>query len=61
MALGFGILRLDPRAFWSMTPKELAAAARAVTGHHPASGPHLARSDLTALMAAYPDVEPPHD
>ncbi|MEL6966010.1 MAG: phage tail assembly chaperone [Pseudomonadota bacterium] len=26
MAFGFGVLRLSPEAFWSMTPKELAAA-----------------------------------
>ena len=24
MATGFGLLRLSPRAFWSMTPKEFA-------------------------------------
>lgn len=27
MAFGFGVLRLSPAAFWSMTPRELAAAA----------------------------------
>lgn len=55
MALGLGILRLDPRAFWAMTPREFAAAARAVTG--PASKPTArpARSDLADLMAHFPD------
>ena len=54
MAMGLGILRLDPRAFWAMTPLEFAAAARAVLGTNAA--PSLpGRADLAALMAQFPD------
>jgi uncharacterized phage protein (TIGR02216 family) len=48
--VGFGLLRLSPRDFWSMTPRELAAAMRDLGV--PAAP---ARSDLESLMAAYPD------
>ena len=30
MGLGLGLLRLESRAFWSLTPREFAAAARAI-------------------------------
>ena len=54
MAMGLGILRLDPKSFWSMTPLEFAAAARAVLG--PTEAPGLpTRDSLAALMARYPD------
>ncbi|MBX3568758.1 MAG: phage tail assembly chaperone [Rhizobiaceae bacterium] len=50
MALGFGLLRLPPRDFWSMTPREIASAM-------PAAPPREApgRDDLAALMTAFPD------
>ena len=50
LTVGFGLLRLSPRDFWSMTPRELAAAMRDFGA---AAVP--ARSDLDTLMAAYPD------
>lgn len=52
MAFGFGVLRLSPRAFWSMTPRELAAAAVGVYGRVSAAPP---RATLEALMRDYPD------
>ena len=52
MAFGLGVLRQTPRAFWSTTPRELAAAAEGAFGKSSA-GP--ARDDLRALMAAFPD------
>ena len=50
MALGLGILRLSPQAFWAMTPRELAAAAAPLAGPPP-----LARADLNRLMKEHPD------
>lgn len=51
MGFGFGVLRLSPRDFWSMTPREFAAAL-----HGPAGRPQSAtRAALAALMAAFPD------
>lgn len=52
MAAGFGLLRLSPSAFWAMTPRELAAATGGL-GAALASAP--ARSELDALMRAFPD------
>lgn len=52
MALGFGRLRLSSRAFWALTPRELAAALRAFSG--PARAP-LDQAGLAALMARFPD------
>ena len=56
MAMGLGILRLDPQAFWRMTPREFAAAARAVIGPTSNNADRPRRSDLTALMASFPDT-----
>ena len=56
MSLGLGILRLDPRAFWSMTVPEFAAAARAVTGLPHSRSALPDRDELTRLMALFPDV-----
>lgn len=53
MALGFGVLRLSPASFWAMTPRELAAAARALGGHGGRLAP--SRGGLEALMARFPD------
>ena len=52
MAFGFGWLRLSSAEFWSMTPRELAAAAEGLLG--PAAAP-LDRASLEHLMARYPD------
>ena len=54
MAAGFGVLRLSPAAFWSMTPRELAAAMTAITGRSAAVAAPSHR-DLAALMQRFPD------
>lgn len=54
MAVGLGVLRLEPRALWSMTPKELAAAVEAMSGVRGAPGPP-SRADLAVLMRRFPD------
>lgn len=54
MAFGLGILRLAPRDFWAMTPRELAAAARALRPR--AGGEAPRRADLEALMRLFPDA-----
>ncbi|MFC0219228.1 rcc01693 family protein [Pseudochelatococcus lubricantis] len=51
MRLGFGVLRLSSRAFWGMTPRELAAAAGI---YGPPRAP-LSGGELAALMRAFPD------
>lgn len=52
MAAGFGLLRLSPREFWSMTPREFASALGAMaTEGTQAPG----RADLVALMRLFPD------
>ena len=54
MALGLGLLRWSPDAFWRATPRELLAAAQGLAGR--ASGaPPPARADLDRLMRAFPD------
>ena len=58
MAFGFGILRLSPAAFWSMTPRELAAAFQARNPTQPGATDHDA---LGALMRAYPDEDIRHE
>lgn len=52
MGFAFARLHLSPDAFWAMTPRELAAAIRFVTGGSPQKPDHDA---LTRLMAAFPD------
>jgi uncharacterized phage protein (TIGR02216 family) len=54
MAAGLGLLRLPPAHFWSMTPKELAAALHGLLGPHSADAP-LPRTALTQLMSRFPD------
>jgi uncharacterized phage protein (TIGR02216 family) len=54
MAFGLGVLRLSPGAFWTMTPRELAAAYDGAAGR---KGAALERNDLEALMARHPDGE----
>lgn len=55
MATGLGLLRLAPSHFWSMTPRELAAAIRGALGIDPTDGP-LTRPDLARMMQRYPDL-----
>jgi len=59
MALGLGLLRLEPRAFWSMTPREVAAAARAILPPAALREARPTRADLTRLMSRYPDTLSP--
>ena len=54
MAAGLGLLRLPPAHFWSMTPRELAAALRGVLGRADSAAPPP-RSALTHMMTRYPD------
>ncbi len=56
MGFGFGILRLTPDAFWNMTPRELVAAYRGLTG----TGSHalFSRAALDELMTVFPDGGP---
>lgn len=51
MAFGLGRLKLSPRAFWAMTPRELAAAMSVFSA--PVSAPE--RSALAELMNRFPD------
>lgn len=52
MGFGLGMLRLPPRDFWAMTPRELASAWGAVMGDR--AGP-LERRELDGLMEQFPD------
>ena len=53
MRFGLGVLRLAPRAFWAMTPRELHAAAEGLFGTRDGAPPN--RENLDALMRAFPD------
>ncbi|MCO5083441.1 MAG: phage tail assembly chaperone [Rhizobiaceae bacterium] len=52
MAIGLGVLRLSPSAFWAMTPREF---ERAVNFTMPKRGEAPGRAVLSRLMAAFPD------
>jgi uncharacterized phage protein (TIGR02216 family) len=52
MAFGLGVLRLSPRDFWSMTPRELHHAAEAIYGRQTGAP---GRSELDSLMRLFPD------
>ncbi len=52
MAIGFGVLRLSSHDFWRLTPREFAAALRALYGEPAAP---IDRAALEALAARYPD------
>jgi uncharacterized phage protein (TIGR02216 family) len=54
MAAGLGLLRLAPRDFWAMTPRELDAALRGLLGPALEDAP-LPRTTLAQLMTRYPD------
>lgn len=53
MRFGLGVLRLPPRDFWAMTPRELCAASEGLFGR-PATAPSRAAFD--ALMRQFPDA-----
>lgn len=53
MRFGLGVLRLSPKQFWRMTPRELHAAAEGLFG--PRHGAAPPRDRLDALMRAFPD------
>ncbi len=58
MALGLGVLRLPPAAFWAMTPREFQAALEGLQGT-PFTPRPPSRSALERLMRAYPDAATP--
>ncbi len=51
MRVGLGLLRLSPREFWAMTPRELAVAL----GPLSPTRDTLSRAAFDALMQAFPD------
>ncbi len=53
MRFGFGRLRLSSSAFWSLTPAELAAAARSFA---PPGAEPLGQTGLAALIQRFPDM-----
>ncbi|SHG40069.1 rcc01693 family protein [Cognatishimia maritima] len=50
MRAGLHDLRLDPKAFWALTPAELAVMLGQPQGVTP-----MSRPQLEALLTAYPD------
>jgi uncharacterized phage protein (TIGR02216 family) len=52
MAVGFGLLRLSPKDFWAMTPREFAHAARFLS---PGRSAPPDRAALAELMRRFPD------
>jgi uncharacterized phage protein (TIGR02216 family) len=59
MAVAFGLLRLEPRSFWSMTLKELEAALRFLGAGSNAICEPPSRGDVAKLMQCYPDEVQP--
>lgn len=57
MAFGLGVLRLSPEQFWSMTPREIAAALDGLLGRDRTTATPPTRHDLAALAARFPDGE----
>jgi len=55
MAAAFGLLRLSPKDFWSMTPREM-ERAMSVLGGARAGAP--GRGDLAEMMRRFPDGPP---
>ncbi len=54
MQLGFGVMRLSSQSFWGLTPRELASAFEALS---PQRGGPPRRTELSRMMAAFPDKE----
>jgi uncharacterized phage protein (TIGR02216 family) len=57
MRFGFGTLRLGPREFWGLTPRELASAFEGLSGRTRPRPPD--RATIDRLLAAFPDEEKP--
>jgi uncharacterized phage protein (TIGR02216 family) len=55
IGFGLGVLRIPPREFWAMTPRELALAIRAVKEPAVAAPDRIA---LESLMTRFPDAQP---
>lgn len=56
MAIGLGLLRIEPRAFWAMTLQELQAALRSIGGGYSTATPP-SRGVVQSLMQRFPDEE----
>jgi uncharacterized phage protein (TIGR02216 family) len=56
MAAGLGLLRLPPKQFWAMTPRELSYALGGMLGLPGGSAQTLGRVELSALMQRFPDI-----
>lgn len=56
MAAGLGLLRLSPRDFWAMTPREFAAAMTGLGGGGAATAAPPSRADLSRLLTRFPDA-----
>lgn len=54
IAFAMGVLHAQPSELWRLTPREIAAAYRGLTGRGGA-GEALDRGGLEALMAEFPD------
>jgi len=52
MGLGLGVLKLSPREFWGMTPRELALAYEALNGRRTVPP---GRDEMGELMRRFPD------
>jgi uncharacterized phage protein (TIGR02216 family) len=52
MGFAFSVLRIAPRDFWAMTPRELAAALKPFAG---AAVAPPSRAGLEELMTRFPD------
>lgn len=55
MAFGLGVLKLAPRDFWAMTPRELSLALAGALPQSRKSVP-MTRSGFDALMQRFPDA-----
>ena len=51
---GLGVLKLPPRDFWAMTPRELAAALAGVMPQKARTAP-ITRARFDDLMSRFPD------
>lgn len=58
MAIGFGVLKLSSREFWSLTPRELAAAIEGLTGGTSAPMDRAAFDDLARRFPDKAQSEP---
>lgn len=56
IGFGLGILRLSPQSFWSMTPRELTAAAGGFYSAGNGSAPPMDPQTLQDLRTRYPDT-----